>query len=77
MLGLRNFLFFFFWKEGRKSTELLFTSFCLNRALCVNPPPHNETLYSELAKWVLIQDHSSPWHGLMHTWQIYISETEE
>lgn len=38
---------FFFWKEGRKSVELLFTSFCLNRALCVNPPPHNGTLYSE------------------------------
>ena len=49
MLGLQKmvFFFFFFWKEGRKSVELLFTSFCLNRALCVNPPPHNETLSSE------------------------------
>lgn len=40
-------VFFFGRKEGRKSTELLFTSFCLNRALCVNPAPHNGTLYSE------------------------------
>lgn len=51
MLGLQQMVLVlgcgFFLKEGRKSVELLFTSFCLNRALCVNPLPHNETLYSE------------------------------
>lgn len=58
MLGLPkmgSFLKFFF-KEGRKSVELLSGPFCLNRALCVTPSTQRGSVQAELAERLLIQD---------------------
>lgn len=59
MLGLPktgSFFKKFFFKEGRKSVELVSGPFCLNRALCVTPSTQRGSVQAELPERLLVQD---------------------